>query len=115
MGSIIHVDNSEFYRKLMKSYLSELNMETISFESGKEALEEIKNGTSSCVITGLELTDMKGEDFIRQISALNKNIPIIIYSSNADEEQTKELKTYGVIGMVQKTSNWKEELRKYFI
>ena len=115
MEQIIHVDNSEFFRKIMRTFLSELGFECESFESGDDALDIIKTGRVSCVITGLELPDMKGENFIKELAALEKPISIIVFSSNTDENRTKFLESQGVLGIVTKTSNWKEELVKFFI
>jgi len=115
MSSIIHVDNSGFFRKIMKAFLSELGLESESFDHGKEALAVLEAGNTSCVITGLELPDMKGEDFIDQIAALANPVSIIVFSAITDEDRIKHLETKGVVGIVEKTSNWKEELKKFFV
>jgi FixJ family two-component response regulator len=115
MSRIIHVDNSGFFRKIMRGFLSELGLESESFDLGRDALAKAKTGNVSCVITGLELPDMRGEDFIEQLASLKKPVSIIVFSASADENRDKFLETQGVLGMVQKTSNWKEELRKFFI
>ena len=114
MSNIIHVDNGRFFRKIMRAFLSELGLESESYGQGHEALTAIKTGDVSCVITGLELPDMKGEEFIEQLAALNRPIPVIVFSANADGCRTEYLEAHGVVGIVQKTSNWKEDLRKFF-
>jgi len=115
MGQIIHVDNSGFFRKIMRTFLSELGFQSSSFESGHEALASIKNSEVSCVITGLELPDIKGEDFIGNLVSLENPVSIIVFSSNTDYERNKYLESLGVLGIVQKASNWKEELKKFFV
>ena len=115
MSQIIHVDNSGFFRKIMRAFLSELGFQSESYESGLEALTAVKFGDTSCVITGLELPDIKGEDFISELAALQKPVSIIVFSSNTDENRNKFLESQGVVGIVQKTSNWKEELNKFFV
>lgn len=115
MSQVIHVDNSQFFRKIMKAYLAELGFESGSYDSGCEALSAVRaGGDVSCVITGLEFHDMKGEDFISSLVALDKPLSIIVFSSNTDEYRNNYLESLGVLGIVQKTSNWKEELRKFF-
>ena len=115
MSRIIHVDNSGFFRKIMKTFLSELGLESENFDRGRDVLAEAKTGNVSCVITGLELPDMRGEDFIHELTSLNKPVSIIVFSASADENRDKFLEKQGVLGMVQKSSNWKEELRRFFI
>jgi len=99
----------------MKTFLSELGFQSDSYESGKKALSAIKTDDVSCVITGLELSDVKGEAFISELAALERHISIIVFSSNTDERRTKFLEEQGVIGVVQKNSDWKEELNKFFV
>ena len=115
MSQIIHVDNSGFFRKIMKAFLSELGFQSESYESGSEALAAAQDEETRCVITALEFPDMKGEAFIRELSLLEKKVSIIVFSANTDEDRMAYLESMGVLGIVQKTSNWKEELRKFFV
>ena len=115
MGYILHVDNSGFFRKIMKTFLSELGMESESHTSGYDALNAVKTGEVTCVITGLELPDMRGEDFIAQLLSTGIPLPIIVFSANEDENRNRYLESQGVIGIVLKSSNWKEVLRKFFV
>ena len=115
MAYVIHVDNSGFFRKIMRAYLRELGFESEEFQLGKDALFAAQGGNVSCVITALELSDMKGEDFIEQLAVLDQKIPIIVFSATADKHRTEFLETRGVVGIVQKTSNWKDDLRRFFL
>ena len=114
MGRVIHVDNSKFFRKIMRTFLSEIGLESESFENGRDALFAAGNGETSCIITGLELPDMKGEEFIEKVVSLGLSIAIIVFSTDNNEERIDYLESHGVVGIVQKTSNWKEDLRKFF-
>ena len=114
MGNVIHVDNSAFFRKIMRAYLLELGIESESYEQGREALFAASTGAVSCVITGLELPDMKGEEFIQQLAALGHPISVIVFSAITDESRIKFLETQGVVGIVEKTSNWKKDLQNFF-
>jgi DNA-binding response OmpR family regulator len=111
---VIHVDNSGFFRKVMKVFLSELGVETISFERGEDVLDEVETGKISCVITGLELVDMRGEDLIRQLLFSAQPMTIIAVTSSGDEERVQRLANMGVKATIQKGGDWKEKLREYF-
>ena len=115
MGRVIHVDNSMFFRKIMRAFLLELGLESESFDKGQDALIAARTGGASSVITGLELPDMKGEEFIQQLATLDQTISVIVFSANTDEERLEYLETLGVVGIVEKTSNWREDLRKFFL
>lgn len=107
---IIHVDNSEFFRKLMKTFLSELGLESEGFERGEDAMNAVKAGKVNCVITGLSLADMSGEEFIKRLTVSGQPLPVIVVSSSAGEENAMRLKALKVKAVISKTGDWKAEL-----
>ena len=113
MIRIVHVDNSKFFRKLMKIFLSELGMQSEGFDRGEDAINAVKNGGISCVITGLELPDMTGERLIEEIIATGRSLTIIAVTASGDEERVRNLETMGVKATIQKAGDWKEKLREY--
>ena len=114
MRRIIHVDNSQFFRKIMKIFLAELGLESEGFSHGEDALKAVKADEISCLITGLELPDMRGEQLIEQIQASGRSMTIIAVTASGDEERVKELEALGVKATIQKAGDWKEKLRVYF-
>ena len=113
MGYIVHVDNSKFFRKVMKTFLSELGLESVGYDRGEDALDEIIAGRASCVITGLELADMSGEDFVKQLFIYGHPMTIIAVTASGDEERIRYLESLGVKATIQKAGDWKEKLREY--
>jgi len=116
MRRIVHVDNSKFFRKLMKVFLSEIGLVSEGFDLGEDALNAVMAGDVSCVITGLELPDMKGETLIGRMIAVAPSAMtiIVVTSSTHDEERVKNLESMGVRATIQKAGDWKEKLREYF-
>ena len=112
MSNIIHVDNSGFFRKMMKTFLLEIGLESESYSRGEDALDIVATGRVSCVITGLELVDMSGEELIKRLFFAPQPVSIIVVSSNSDETRNKYLEALGVMAIIQKTGTWKEDLRK---
>jgi DNA-binding response OmpR family regulator len=110
----VHVDNSKFFRKVMKTFLGELGVESESFERGEEVLDEVGTRKVSCVITGLELPDMNGEELIRQLLFSGHSMTIIAVTSSDDEDRIRSLDMLGVKATIQKGGDWKEKLREYF-
>ena len=111
MGYIIHVDNSDFFRKVTNVLLAKLGYESLGYARAEDALDMALTGKADCVITGLELADMTGEDFIKQLTISAEMIPVIVITSRDDEEEFDRLKTLGVKAIIQKADNWEEELR----
>ena len=114
MGHIIHVDNSKFFRKAMKFFLSELGLDSVDFERGADALTAVRGGRVSCLITGLELPDMKGEELIVRLGSSAQAMTIIAVTASGDDDRTRLLAAMGVKAIIQKGGDWKEKLREYF-
>ena len=111
---VIHVDNSGFFRKVMKAFLSELGIDSISYDRGEDVLDAVEAGKVSCVITGLELVDMTGENLIRQLLFSAQPMTIIAVTASGDDERIQRLANLGVKATIQKGGDWKEKLREYF-
>jgi len=114
MTTVIHVDNSKFFRKMMRIFLNDLGIVCIDFEKGEDVLDAIGNQKISCVITGLELIDMSGEDLIRQLTFTGYPMTIIAVTGSQDDDRIQRLADMGVKTTIQKGGNWKEKLREYF-
>jgi len=111
---VIHADNSNFFRKVIKIFLAELGIDSDGFDKGDDVLNEVGNRKVSCVITGLELSDMTGEELIRQLQYSGHSMTIIAVTSSVNESRLKTLDEMGIKATIQKGGNWKEKLREYF-
>jgi len=112
--NVIHVDNSAFFRKVMKSFLTELGVDSENYNRGEDVLDVIGTQKVSCVITGLELADMSGEELIRQLLFSGHSMTIIAVTGSENDERVQNLADLGVKATIQKGGNWKEKLREYF-
>jgi len=110
MKHVIHVDNSEFFRKLMKSYLSEKGLESESFEKGEDAINAVSEGKATFIITGLSLADMSGQEFLKRLMTLPQKVPIIVVTSSDEAVKHKRLEALGVKKIILKSDDWKKEL-----
>jgi DNA-binding NarL/FixJ family response regulator len=114
MSNVIHIDNSKFFRKMMKVFLTELGLESTDYENGEDALDAVLSKRISCIITGLELPDMTGEELIRRVTISAPPMTIIAVTGSSDEERIYRLHGMGVKGVIQKGGDWKEKLRELF-
>ena len=112
MKHVIHVDNSEFFRKMMRSFLSEKGLECESFEKGEDAVNAVADGRATFVITGLELPDMSGEEILKRLMTLPHKTPIIVLTSSDEAAKHKRLEALGVKAIIMKSDDWKAELGK---
>jgi len=111
---VVHADNSAFFRKVMKIFLSGLGLECKSLERGEDVLDAVEAYKVSCVITGLELMDMSGEELIKKLMFATNAMTIIAVTSSDNEERAHHLSELGVKAIIQKGGDWKEKLREFF-
>jgi len=97
----------------MKVFLSDLGFFCETFDRGEDVLDAVENRKVSCVITGLELMDMRGEDLIKKLLFAGHPMTIIAVTSSGDEARIQYLAELGVKATIQKGSDWKEKLREY--
>jgi len=112
MKHIIHVDNSDFFRKLMKSFLSEKGMECESFDKGEDAVSAVSGNRATFVITGLSLADMTGEEFLKRLMTLPQKTPVIVVTSSEEAVEQKRFDALGVKAVILKSDDWKAKLEK---
>ena len=112
LKKIIHVDNSNFFRKLVKTTLAEFGHISENTDSGKETLDYLKNGTAEAIIMGMSLNDMTGEDLLKEILLLPNKIPVIVLTSNNDTEEKEKILKMGFTTYISKSENWQELLEK---
>jgi len=110
MKHIIHVDNSEFFRKQVKTFLSETGHYSESYSRGEDAMKAVESGKVNCVITGLHLSDMSGEELLKRLNVYPKPVVKIVVTASHDEDQFKRLEALGAKTIIQKTGDWKSEL-----
>lgn len=118
MRKIIHVDISEFFKKQVKTFLSEQGILSESFSRGADALNAIDNETA-LILTGMTLSDMDGEDFVKKVSGSPYNIPVIALTSDQEPNEEHLWQNLGIKAHILKSGTWMEKLLpyldKYFI
>ncbi|MDR3161027.1 MAG: response regulator [Spirochaetaceae bacterium] len=110
MKTIIHIDNSEFFRKVVKSFLGQEGFTVEGFDNAEEAGMAISGGLASMVISGLAFAGMEGEDFIRRTRE-NYAGPLVVLSSSLDPQKEAALRSLGVKAAISKAGPWQEALK----
>lgn len=88
---ILFVEDEELIRKKTVSSLSYIVAEVEEASNGIEALEKLKNFTPDLIITDLEMPDMNGVDFIKEIRKENNDICIVVVTAYTSEKYLFEL------------------------
>lgn len=87
-GTILIVDDIDFNRELLSSYIEEYNLEIIQAENGKEAIEKAKENNPDLILMDMKMPEMDGyeaTEIIKKDKILGKT-PIIAVTASAMKE-----------------------------
>lgn len=84
MVKILIVEDEVSLNKILQDYLHHYGFEGIRATTGAEAIEQWKKQTPDLVLLDLNLPDIDGLDFIREVRKTD-DVPIIIISARVEE------------------------------
>ncbi len=82
---VLIVDDEELIRNVIKEYLVLNDYEYGEAETGKQAVEKIKNENYDIVIMDIMMPEMDGFKAVKKIREFNKKIPFIMLSARSEE------------------------------
>ncbi len=114
MFTVLHVDNSHFFNKIVENAINKMGYNFISANDISRAVFELENNDIDLVITGLEIKGGGGEYFIRQLnSGSYKDIPVIVMTSNDSMEVRFNMFKLGVVDYIPKDKTFKKSLLRF--
>ncbi len=102
--TILVVDGSPTWRKMIQVTLTAAGHEVLEAEDGAQGLELAETEPVDIIFSGCQLPDMDGPNFTRKIRSLpgHKKTPLIAISDSPDDERKEAAKSAGGTGwMVQ--------------
>lgn len=113
MYTVLHIEQSDFFCKMIKNILKEKNYEYISTDSFNEAHTLMDKYKIDLIITSLYGKGGDVEDFIKSVNSKTSNeIPIFIVTSDNNYEKKTNLFNLGIVDYLLK-DNLKEEITKH--
>lgn len=107
---IFIVEDDPWYGEILKYHLSmNPENEVYLFSTGKECLANIYK-KPTVISVDYSLPDMNGADLLKRIRQINKDIPVIIISAQADVSTAVELLKSGVYDYIVKNDHAKDLL-----
>lgn len=89
------VDDSSTMRRIIKNSLKRIGYEDVEdAENGREALEKLSG--IDIILTDWNMPEMDGLEFVKQVRAQNKTIPILMVTTNAAKDDIVEALKNGV-------------------
>jgi DNA-binding response OmpR family regulator len=85
MGTVLVVDDDDTVREVVVSYLRAAGINTVQADDGEDALTMVGQHQPDLVILDLMLPRLPGTDVLRQIRALDAQLPVIMLTARAEE------------------------------
>ncbi|WP_040327667.1 response regulator [Clostridium ihumii] len=116
MFKILHIEQSDFFCKIVKQMLVEKGFSYICTDSFEDAYEILENEGIDLVISALVGKVGTIEEFLKKINVSNKSeIPIFVVSGNNIDDKKKELFDLGVTDYILKENLEKDIMKNISI
>ncbi len=103
MYSILHVDNSGFFKKILKEAFTAKGCNYIPVSTVDGAFEVLGRDKVDLIITAIELENGNGEDLLRRINASDfDSVPVVVISSYDTIEIREKMFLLGAIDFIPK-------------
>lgn len=99
---ILVVDDSEFMRETVTATLSIFNYEAMSASDGLDALKKYESGEFELIITDINMPELDGIGLIKEIRKKNQDIPIIVLTTESEDDIKTEALEIGADGWLVK-------------
>ncbi len=107
MKKIMTVDDSISIRQMVSFTLKEAGYDVIEAVDGLDGFNKAKSNSVNMIITDLNMPNMNGIELIRNVRTLPqyKFIPIILLTTESQQEKKMEGKAAGATGWIVKPFN----------
>lgn len=104
MGTILVVDDEDTLRRITRKVLEKLGYRVLEAANGVEGVRQVRERGKGIdlVLLDLVMPEMNGMDAFRQIHALQPDLPVLIASAYAHEDDLQMLMENGANGFLQK-------------
>lgn len=90
-GKVLIVDDSPLFRRVQEDMLREAGLEVLVAKNGSEGLQVLKdNRDIDAIITDIEMPEINGYEFSKEVRSFDSTIPIIAVSTKVAEEDKKK-------------------------
>lgn len=104
---ILIVDDDKTTRKLLSLYMKGKGYEIVTAENGLDAMEKLGTEDINLIITDMNMPYMDGIEFTKTVKAdpTWKSIPVIMVTTEADDDEKKKAFNAGVDDYLVKPTN----------
>ncbi len=105
---ILVVEDEPEIQKLIAMGLEELGAKILSAFNGKQALEILRNNEIDAILSDIRMPQMDGIQLLKEIRALEIEIPFVVLTGNGDKECAVEALRLGALDFIDKPFNEEE-------
>lgn len=102
METVLVVDDEKNYTLILKTVLEEENFETLTANSGKNALEILEKCDIDLVLADLKMPAMDGIELLDNIKKKNPDIPVIMMTAHGSVDKAVEAMQKGAYTFILK-------------
>ena len=105
--TILTIDDSASIRQMVAMTLSAAGLDVIEAVDGQDGYDKATTNTVHAIITDLNMPVLNGIEFIRKYRQhpASKGVPIILLTTESDEELKRQAKEAGATGWIVKPFN----------
>jgi chemotaxis protein histidine kinase CheA len=100
--TVLVCDDEPDLVELLSMTIEDLGVTILKAYNGEEALNLVKNNRVDTIVTDLKMPKMDGLQFIREVSMLDKKIPVIFCSGFADRAVLVQFIKIGAFAFIEK-------------
>ena len=90
METVLIVDDEKNYPPILSAVLEEEGFETLTANSGREALEIVQNADVDIVLTDMKMPAMDGIELLERIKKKDPDLPVIMMTAHGTVEKAVE-------------------------
>ena len=102
METILIVDDEKNYPPILSAVLEDVGFETLTANSGQEALNVLENAHVDLVLTDMKMPGMDGIELLERIKERDAELPIIMMTAHGTVEKAVEAMQKGAFNYILK-------------
>ena len=105
MDTVLIVDDEKNYPRIIAAVLKEEGYETLTANSGPEALEILKHSDVDLILTDYKMPNMDGIELLERVKAEDAELPVIMMTAHGTVEKAVEAMQKGAYSYILKPFN----------
>jgi two-component system, NtrC family, response regulator len=102
METVLIVDDEKNYPLILSAVLEDEGFETFTANSGREALDILKNTDIDLVLTDMKMPKMNGIELLERIKIKDKDLPVIMMTAHGTVDKAVEAMQKGAYSYILK-------------